>query len=95
MPDCLVAAPARARGTVVAVQGAVVDVHFKGLAGINTRRVKRALAALFGGAMGKDIVSRTWRKIRTDWDVWTRRELAGEEIVRLILDGWQLRTCRA
>ena len=45
--------------------------------------------------MGKDIVSRTWRKIHTDWDVWTRRELAGEEIVRLILDGWQLRTCRA
>jgi transposase-like protein len=28
------------------------------LSGINTRRVRRALAALFGGAVGKDTVSR-------------------------------------
>src|SRR5436853_3610904 len=32
------------------------------LAGTNTRRVRRALAALFGGAVGKDPVSRTRRK---------------------------------
>jgi len=38
------------------------------LSGTNTRRVKRALAAVFGGAVGKDVVSRTWRKVRTDWD---------------------------
>ena len=38
------------------------------LAGTNTRRVKRALAALFRGAVGKDVVSRTWRKVKTDWD---------------------------
>jgi putative transposase len=31
------------------------------LAGTNTRRVKRALGALFKGAVGKDVVSRTWR----------------------------------
>jgi putative transposase len=31
------------------------------LAGTNTRRVRRALAALFGGAVGKDTVSRTWQ----------------------------------
>jgi putative transposase len=61
------------------------------LAGTNTRRVKRALAALFGGAVGKDIVSRTWRKVRTDWDAWTRRDLAGEDVVRLILDGTVVR----
>src|SRR6266487_5175706 len=30
------------------------------LAGTNTRRVRRALAALFGGTVGKDTVSRTW-----------------------------------
>src|ERR1700712_664686 len=29
------------------------------LSGTNTRRVKRALAALFKGAVGKDVVSRT------------------------------------
>ena len=61
------------------------------LAGTNMRRVKRALAALFGGAVGKDIVSRTWRKVRTDWDAWTRRDLAGEDVVRLILDGTVVR----
>ena len=36
------------------------------LAGTNTRRVRRALAALFGGAVGKDTVSRVWRKVKTD-----------------------------
>jgi len=70
------------------------------LSGTNTRRVKRALAALFGGAVGKDVaqiavrfrwVSRTWRKVRTDWDAWTKRDLAGEDIVRLILDGTVVR----
>src|SRR3954463_16482415 len=33
------------------------------LSGTNTRRVRRALAALFGGAGGKDVVSRVWRKV--------------------------------
>jgi putative transposase len=61
------------------------------LSGTNTRRVKRALAALFGGAVGKDVVSRTWRKVRTDWDAWNRRDLAEEDIVRLILDGTVVR----
>ncbi len=57
------------------------------LAGTNTRRVKRALAALFKGAVGKDVVSRTWRKVKADWQNWNRRSLADEDIVRLILDG--------
>src|SRR5436853_4737615 len=57
------------------------------LAGTNTRRVRRALAALFGGAVGKDTVSRVWRKVKTDWDTWNARSLAEEPIVRLILDG--------
>jgi hypothetical protein len=57
------------------------------LAGTNTRRVKRALGALFKGAVGKDVVSRTWRKVKADWENWTRRSLADEDIVRLILDG--------
>jgi transposase-like protein len=61
------------------------------LSGTNTRRVKRALAALFRGAVGKDVVSRTWRKVRTDWEAWNRRDLAGEDVVRLILDGTVVR----
>jgi transposase-like protein len=61
------------------------------LAGTNTRRVRRALAALFGGAVGKDTVSRVWRKVKSDWDAWTARSLADEPIVRLILDGTVVR----
>src|SRR5258708_21037688 len=61
------------------------------LAGPNTRRVSRALAALFGGTVGKDAVSRTWRKVKTDWDAWNTRSLADEPIVRLILDGTVVR----
>ena len=61
------------------------------LAGTNTRRVKRALGALFKGAVGKDVVSRTWRKVRTDWEAWNKRDLAGEDVVRLILDGTVVR----
>jgi putative transposase len=40
------------------------------LSGTNTRRVRRALGALFKGAVGKDVVSRTWRKVQTDWAAW-------------------------
>jgi putative transposase len=55
------------------------------------RRVCWALAALFGGAAGKDTVSRVWRKARGDWDAWNGRSLADEPIVRLILDGTVVR----
>ncbi len=62
------------------------------LAGTNTRRVKRALFGLFQGAVGKDVVSRAWRKVKVDWDAWCARSLADEDIVRLILDGTVIRT---
>ena len=61
------------------------------LAGTNTRRVRRALAALFGGAVGKDTVSRTWHKVQCDWEAWQKRDLAGDDVVRLILDGTVVR----
>lgn len=57
------------------------------LAGTNTRRVRRALATLFGGAVGKDTVSRAWHKVQTDWQAWQKRDLSKDAIVRLILDG--------
>src|SRR5882724_11213014 len=52
---------------------------------------RRTLAALFGGAVGKDTVSRTWRKVKSYWDAWNARSLAQEPIVRLILDGTVVR----
>jgi transposase-like protein len=62
------------------------------LAGTNTRRVKRALFGLFDGAVSKDVVSRAWRKVKTDWEAWCARSLAEEDIVRLILDGTVVKT---
>ena len=57
------------------------------LSGTNTRRVGRALVALFRGAISKSVVSRVWRKIKGDWDHWNKRDLSKTDIVRLILDG--------
>src|SRR5215472_4563604 len=51
------------------------------LSGTNTRRVRRALTTLFAGAVGKDTVSRVWRKVKSDWDAWNARPLAAEPIV--------------
>jgi putative transposase len=61
------------------------------LSGTNTRRVRRALAAVFNGAVSKDTVSRVWRKVQGDWEAWNKRSLAEEPIVRLILDGTVVR----
>ncbi len=61
------------------------------LSGTNTRRVRRALAAVFAKGVSKDIVSRTWRKVKGDWNGWNARSLAEEPIVRLILDGTVVR----
>ena len=52
------------------------------LSGTNSRRVRRALSAGFKGAAGKDVVSRTWRKVKGDWDAWN---LDGT-VVRVRLD---------
>ena len=73
------------------ISGADAVIASTYLAGTNTRRVRRALAASFGGAVGKDTVSRVWRKVKTDWDAWNARSLADEPIVRLILDGTVVR----
>jgi transposase-like protein len=48
------------------------------LAGVNTRRVRRALGGLFGGAVSKDTVSRAWRKVQTDFAAWSQRALPDE-----------------
>jgi transposase-like protein len=61
------------------------------LSGVNTRRVRRSLAAVFDGAVSKDTVSRTWRKVQGDWTAWNSRLLHDEPIVRLILDGTVVR----
>lgn len=42
---------------------------------------------MFGGKVGKDAVSRAWRRVKTDWQAWQARDWSSEDIVRLILDG--------
>lgn len=71
--------------------GAVSLIGSAYLAGVNTRRVRRALVSLFGGAVSKDTVSRAWRTVQTDFSAWNRRSLADEPMVRLILDGTVVR----
>src|SRR5262245_31850085 len=79
--------------TLAAYQREEIDAVIAGSypAGTNTRRVGCALAALFRGSVSKDTVSRTWRKIKGDWDAWNARDLSKEEMVRLILDGTMVR----
>ena len=36
-------------------------------------------------------MSRAWRKVQSDWEAWQKRDLAGDDIVRLILDGTVVR----
>ena len=57
------------------------------LTGMNTCRVRLALGKPFGGAVSKDTVSRTWRRVEGDFESCNRRRVEGEPIVRLILDG--------
>lgn len=57
------------------------------LAGVNTRRVQRALAKLFAGKVGKDVVSRAWQRTKSAFEAWQQRDLASDDIVRLMLDG--------
>jgi putative transposase len=73
------------------ISGADALIASAYLSGTNTRRVRRALAALFGGSVGKDTVSRVWRKVKSDWDAWNARSFAEEPIIRLILDGTVVR----
>jgi putative transposase len=68
------------------VDEAVLGVY---LAGTNTRRVRVALAPLLrGGPLSKDAVSRLVGRLRDDFDTWRTRDLAGEDIRYVFMDGW-------
>ena len=49
------------------------------------------MKTLFAGHIGKDIVSRAWQRTRSAWEAWQKRDLVGDDIVRLILDGTVVR----
>src|SRR6266567_2676866 len=59
------------------------------LSGTNTRRIKGALAPLLrGGPLAKDAVSRLVGRLADDFETWRRRDLAGDQIQYLLMDGW-------
>ncbi len=54
------------------------------LSGTNARRARRALNAVFAAPVGKDVVSRTWRKAKRDWEAWNARSLAEEPLTAFV-----------
>ena len=68
-----------------------VDAGIVGLylGGVNTRRIRGALAPLLRGApLSKDAVSRLVGRLKEDFERWQQRDLEGDQIVHLYLDGW-------
>ena len=68
------------------VDEAILGVY---LSGINTRRIRGALAPLLRGApLSKDAVSRLVGRLREDFAAWAQRDLGELKIRYLFLDGW-------
>ena len=68
------------------VDGALLGAY---LSGINTRRLRGALAPLLRGApLSKDAVSRLIGRLRDEFDAWSARDLAAEEVCYIFMDGW-------
>jgi transposase-like protein len=68
------------------VDEAVLGVY---LSGTNTGRINGALAPLLcGGPLSKDAVSRWVGRLADDFETWRTRDLAGDAIQYLLLDGW-------
>jgi len=72
-----------------AVEEALVRAY---LCGTNTRRVKRALEPLLAGAaLSKSTVSRIVARLEEDFAAWRQRDLSGEDVAILFLDGFHLK----
>jgi putative transposase len=68
------------------VDGAILGLY---LSGINSRRLRGALAPLLRGApLSKDAVSRLVGRMREEFETWSRRDLEQEQVRYLFLDGW-------
>lgn len=68
------------------VDEAILGVY---LTGTNTRRLKGALSPLVrGGPLSKDSVSRLVGRLAEDFESWRQRDLSGDGIVYLVMDGW-------
>jgi len=62
------------------------------LSGTNTRKIARALGPLLdGAALSKSTVSRIVERLAGEFGSWRTRDLAGEDIAILFLDGFHLK----
>jgi len=72
-----------------AVEDAVMKSY---LCGINTRKVRHALAPLLrGAALSKSTVSRIVARLKEQFEAWRKRDLSKEDIAILFLDGFVLK----
>lgn len=68
------------------VDEAILGIY---VAGTNSRRIKGALSPLLRGApLSKDAVSRLVARLKHEFDAWRERDLSGEDIRYLFMDGW-------
>jgi putative transposase len=68
------------------VDEAIVGVY---LGGVNTRRIRGALAPLLKGApLSKDAVSRLVGRLKGDFERWQQGDLQADQIRHLYMDGW-------
>lgn len=68
------------------VDEAIVGVY---LGGVNTRRIRGALAPLLRGApLSKDAVSRLVGRLKEDFERWQQGDLQADQIQHLYMDGW-------
>jgi putative transposase len=68
------------------VDEAIVGVY---LGGVNTRRIRGALAPLLRRApLSKDAVSRLVGRLKGEFERWQQRDLQAEQICHLYMDGW-------
>lgn len=72
-----------------AVEDALVMSY---LCGTNTRKIRNALGPLLeGAALSKSTVSRIVARLSEHFDAWRKRELSGEDIALVFLDGFNLK----
>jgi len=72
-----------------AVEDALVMSY---LCGTNTRKIRNALGPLLeGAALSKSTVSRIVARLAEHFDAWRRRDLSGEDIAIVFLDGFNLK----
>jgi putative transposase len=74
----------RSRRLTKNAEALIVAVY---LCGVSTRKGSVALAQAMGPGVSKSTVSRCLERLRPEWEAWCKRDLSGDNIERLILDG--------